>query len=231
MCTGPAGACGVRPTTRSCADGTRTNRPRRSRANSDDRSSQPTSGRGSSGSRRRTRISPVRPRVACVVERASTQVARRSSGPARCRRTRACGVPGGHLAVWRRRSSRRVRGRTPGCRSARKSSTETATTSGRSPTIAARRGSTGNSCTSSCGKRRTGQSRRATPSRFGMATIADIREENLELVTRADVLRRNSVHNLPKELATTIQLLGALKRQIRRRSDDADDHEHDQRSA
>lgn len=45
--------------------------------------------------------------------------------------------------------------------------------------------------------------------------------DNLELVSRADLLRRNSVHTLPKPLAETIQLLGALTRQINRRSRDA----------
>jgi hypothetical protein len=52
--------------------------------------------------------------------------------------------------------------------------------------------------------------------------------ENLELVSRADLMKRNTVHNLPKPLAQTIQLLGALKRQIRRR---ARGEEQDQRPA
>lgn len=39
-----------------------------------------------------------------------------------------------------------------------------------------------------------------------------------ELVTRADLMRRNSVHNLPKELALAVQLVGALNRQIRKRA-------------
>lgn len=41
---------------------------------------------------------------------------------------------------------------------------------------------------------------------------------NLELHTRAENLARNSVHNLPKPLADTVQLLGALNRQINRRT-------------
>jgi hypothetical protein len=41
---------------------------------------------------------------------------------------------------------------------------------------------------------------------------------NLELHTRAENMRRNSIHNLPQPLAETIQLLGALNRQIRRRT-------------
>lgn len=46
----------------------------------------------------------------------------------------------------------------------------------------------------------------------------DIRLENLVCITRAALMRRNSVHNLPAPLPQTIQLLGALNRQIRRRS-------------
>lgn len=41
--------------------------------------------------------------------------------------------------------------------------------------------------------------------------------ENLELLTRADLMRRNTVHHLPTPLVQTIQLLGALTRQIRKR--------------
>jgi len=50
----------------------------------------------------------------------------------------------------------------------------------------------------------------------------DIRLENLELITRRELMARNSVHNLPKPLAQTVQLLGALKRQIRRRTTHAE---------
>lgn len=39
---------------------------------------------------------------------------------------------------------------------------------------------------------------------------------NLELVTRAQLMARNTVHNLPAPLPQTIQLLGALKRKINR---------------
>jgi hypothetical protein len=52
--------------------------------------------------------------------------------------------------------------------------------------------------------------------------------ENLELVSRADLMRRNTVHNLPAPLPQTIQLLGALRRQIRRRDRG---QEQDRRSA
>ena len=44
-------------------------------------------------------------------------------------------------------------------------------------------------------------------------------EENLELISNAELMRRNSVHNLPKELATVIQLAGVLKRKVRELSE------------
>jgi hypothetical protein len=46
----------------------------------------------------------------------------------------------------------------------------------------------------------------------------NVRLDNLQLVTRRELMARNTVHNLPKPLAQTVQLLGALNRQIRRRS-------------
>lgn len=46
----------------------------------------------------------------------------------------------------------------------------------------------------------------------------DVRLENLELLTRRELMARNTVHNLPKPLAQTVQLLGQLNRQIRRRT-------------
>lgn len=42
--------------------------------------------------------------------------------------------------------------------------------------------------------------------------------DNLELLSRRELMLRNTVHNLPKKLAVTVQLLGALNRQIRKRS-------------
>jgi hypothetical protein len=45
----------------------------------------------------------------------------------------------------------------------------------------------------------------------------DISIANLECITRRELMARNTVHNLPKELASTIQLLGALKRQINKK--------------
>lgn len=39
---------------------------------------------------------------------------------------------------------------------------------------------------------------------------------NIEMISRADLARRNSIHNLPPELKGAITALGALKRRIRR---------------
>lgn len=41
---------------------------------------------------------------------------------------------------------------------------------------------------------------------------------NLECISRADLMKRNTVHNLPKELAQLCQLRGALNRQINKRA-------------
>lgn len=49
----------------------------------------------------------------------------------------------------------------------------------------------------------------------------DVRLENLELISRRELMMRNSIHHLPPALKQTVQLLGALNRQIRRRSQDA----------
>jgi hypothetical protein len=46
---------------------------------------------------------------------------------------------------------------------------------------------------------------------------ANIVIENLELVSIADMMRRNTLHNYPKELAEIIQLRGAVNRQINKR--------------
>lgn len=42
--------------------------------------------------------------------------------------------------------------------------------------------------------------------------------ENLRLVTRRELMARNTVHNLPPALAKTVQLLGRLNRQIAKRT-------------
>jgi len=56
---------------------------------------------------------------------------------------------------------------------------------------------------------------------------ADIRLENLECITRRELMARNSIHNLPKELASTIQLLGALNRRINRKTKQDDEQKQD----
>lgn len=38
--------------------------------------------------------------------------------------------------------------------------------------------------------------------------------DNLELVSRADLMARNTVHRLPKDVALAVQMLGALRRKI-----------------
>ncbi len=47
----------------------------------------------------------------------------------------------------------------------------------------------------------------------------DTRLENLECITRQELMARNTVHRYPKPIAEAIQLLGALKRQIRQRTE------------
>ena len=42
--------------------------------------------------------------------------------------------------------------------------------------------------------------------------------ENLYLMSRADLMRRNSVHNLGPEAARVMQLVGCINRQINARS-------------
>jgi hypothetical protein len=63
---------------------------------------------------------------------------------------------------------------------------------------------------------------------FSNGDKADIRLENLACITRRALMARNCVHNLPKPLVQAIHLLGALNRQIRRRSRG---EEQDRRSA
>jgi hypothetical protein len=40
--------------------------------------------------------------------------------------------------------------------------------------------------------------------------------DNLELITRAELARRNSIHNLPEDLKEVIRLNGSIKRRVRR---------------
>ena len=49
----------------------------------------------------------------------------------------------------------------------------------------------------------------------------DIRLENLECITRRELMARNTIHNLPEELRKTIRVKGALTRQINKRKNAA----------
>jgi hypothetical protein len=46
----------------------------------------------------------------------------------------------------------------------------------------------------------------------------DIRLDNLECITRRELMARNTVHRFPKPLAQAVQLIGALRRQINERT-------------
>ncbi len=50
---------------------------------------------------------------------------------------------------------------------------------------------------------------------FRDGNVENIRLRNLELISRAELMVRNSIHNLPKPLVEVIMLNGALKRKIR----------------
>ncbi len=54
---------------------------------------------------------------------------------------------------------------------------------------------------------------------------ANCEPDNLELITRVELMRRNTIHNrYPKEMVNTIMLLGAVKRKLRdRRAKEYDD--------
>ncbi len=63
--------------------------------------------------------------------------------------------------------------------------------------------------------------------RDGMKTLvsAEITLDRLELVTLAENMRRNTLHNYPKEITRAIQLRGALNRQINRLNREDRPHE------
>ena len=52
----------------------------------------------------------------------------------------------------------------------------------------------------------------------------DARIENLVLMSRADLMRRNTVHNYPPEIARAVQLVAALRRQINQRTTNGQDN-------
>lgn len=51
--------------------------------------------------------------------------------------------------------------------------------------------------------------------------MANLDINNLQLVTRAELMAMNSVHRLPKEVARAVQMIGALNRQINKRAKEA----------
>jgi hypothetical protein len=55
--------------------------------------------------------------------------------------------------------------------------------------------------------------------RFKDGDRLNVELANLELVSRADLMRRNTIHNLPPQLKSAINLLGQLKRRIREKQD------------
>lgn len=62
---------------------------------------------------------------------------------------------------------------------------------------------------------------------FANGDPSDVRLENLTLLSRRELMARNTIHNLPPALAHTVQLLGALHRQIRRRTNHVADAQQD----
>jgi hypothetical protein len=60
--------------------------------------------------------------------------------------------------------------------------------------------------------------------RFRNGDPHDCQIDNLYLATRADLMRANTIHNYPKEVALAAQLVGALNRQINKRNRDGTKH-------
>jgi len=52
---------------------------------------------------------------------------------------------------------------------------------------------------------------------FKNGNTKDISLSNLEVISRRELMARNTIHNLPKELVQVVQLKGALQRQINKR--------------
>ena len=55
--------------------------------------------------------------------------------------------------------------------------------------------------------------------RFKDGNKRNVRRENLELVSRGENMRRNSIHRYPQELKKTIRLASRLRRTLRRKAD------------
>lgn len=68
------------------------------------------------------------------------------------------------------------------------------------------------------GKHR-GRIRRGSALAFSNGDRMDIRLDNLELISRTELMRRNTIHNLPPEIKGAITVLGQLKRRIREKQD------------
>ena len=55
--------------------------------------------------------------------------------------------------------------------------------------------------------------------RFRDGDSLNVDLDNIELITRAENMRRNTIHHLPAPLRNTIALLGTLNRSIREKQD------------
>ena len=158
---------------------------------------------------------------ACWLRRGTRPARGSDSRRATCQPTKAGAARAGTGGGCARRSFGRARPARGPCRSGTRGS-RMATSTARSATRATCRGrKTGRSSITSCGRRRTGPCRRGIL-RFRDGDRTNTRLENLELLTRGALGRalmgRNTVHRLPPALVTTLQLLGALTRQINRRT-------------
>ncbi len=70
--------------------------------------------------------------------------------------------------------------------------------------------------------------------KHGQQTVVceEITADRLELLNRAELMKRNTLHRYPKEVALAVQLRGALMRQINKRTKNRSKHEdEDQRPA
>lgn len=54
--------------------------------------------------------------------------------------------------------------------------------------------------------------------RFKDGDKVNVGTDNLELISRADLMRKNTIHQYPKEIAQLVQLRGAITRQINKQT-------------
>lgn len=67
---------------------------------------------------------------------------------------------------------------------------------------------------------------------FKNGDTLDCRLENLELITMAENMKRNSLHNYPVDIRDTLILIGALNRQINKRiKNEKQQHDRTERSS